>query len=101
GKLFLPVKAAIRKAIRKKEGDYVHVILYADNQPLEIHGELLLCLSDEPTAKRNFLKYTDGEKKAMIEWIYSAKKDETKVERISKAIQMLIKGQKLNDNGKE
>ncbi len=41
GKLFLPVKSEIRKKINKQAGDWVHVILYADNDPLEIPDELL------------------------------------------------------------
>lgn len=36
GQLFLPVKATIRKAIGKNEGDLVHVILYADMTPVPI-----------------------------------------------------------------
>ncbi len=32
GKLFLPVKAEIRKKIGKNAGDYVDVILFADNE---------------------------------------------------------------------
>jgi hypothetical protein len=36
GMLFLPVKAEIRKHTKKKEGDFVHVILYPDNEPLEV-----------------------------------------------------------------
>src|SRR5690606_11351229 len=33
GKLFLPVRAEIRKKINKKEGDIVHVILYLSRWP--------------------------------------------------------------------
>jgi Domain of unknown function (DUF1905) len=55
GKLFLPVRAEIRKAIGKKEGDTVQVILYADNSGIEIPEEFLLCLEDEPAAKQFFL----------------------------------------------
>lgn len=97
GKLFLPVKADIRKKIGKKEGDYVHVILFADNLPTEIPEELKLCLLDEPNAYEIFLRYSDGEQKAFIEWIYSAKTDETKVERIGKTISKLSNHQKFND----
>ena len=93
GKLFLPVKAEIRKKIKKKEGDWVKIILYADHTPTTIPEELLLCLDDEPKAKQAFLKITDGEKKAIIDWIYSAKKEETKIERIVKAINDLLKRQ--------
>jgi hypothetical protein len=41
GKLFLPVKAEIRKKIKKEEGDYVHVILFPDDEPLEVPDEML------------------------------------------------------------
>lgn len=96
GKLFLPVKAEIRKKIGKTEGDFVKVVLYADEDPTEIPDELLQCLIDDPTAHNIFLSYTDGEQKAFIDWIYSAKTIETKVERIAKTLTMLEKQQKLN-----
>jgi hypothetical protein len=54
GKLFLPVKAEIRKTIKKQAGDFVQVILYKDNTPLEIPEELLICLADEPKAHEKF-----------------------------------------------
>lgn len=97
GNLFLPVKAEIRKKINKKEGDYVHIILYADNFPTEIPDELKLCLMDEPNAYQTFLSYTNGEQKTFIEWIYSAKTDTTKIERIAKMIDKIITGNNLND----
>lgn len=90
GNLFLPVKAEIRKKIKKKEGDYVHIILFADNLPTEIPEELKLCLLDEPNAYETFLNFTNGEQKALIEWIYSAKTDTTKVERIAKTIDKIV-----------
>jgi len=91
GSLFLPVKAEIRKKINKKEGDYVHIILFADNLPTEIPEELKLCLMDEPMVYETFLNYSNGEQKTIIEWIYSAKTDITKVERIAKTIDKIIK----------
>jgi hypothetical protein len=97
GKLFLPVKAEIRKKINKKAGDLVKVVLYADDTATEIPEELLLCLLDEPLAHQRFLCYTDGEKKAFIDWIYSAKKEETKTDRIAETITKLLKGQKLKE----
>lgn len=97
GNLFLPVNAQVRKTIGKAEGDYVHVILYADNSAVEVPEELRQCLLDVPVAYRNFLNCTPGEKKAFIDWIYAAKKEDTKVERIAKAIIMLEKKQTLSD----
>ena len=97
GKLFLPVKADIRKKIGKKEGDYVQVVLYADSLPTEIPEELRTCLLDEPAAYNTFLSYTNGEQKAFIEWIYAAKKEETKIERIAKTLKKLERHQRLTD----
>lgn len=95
GKLFLPLKAAVRKKIKKEAGDYVKVILYKDNSDIEIPNELVLCLKDEPQAYENFLDLSKGEQKAFIDWIYSAKKDQTKVERIASTINKIIKGEKF------
>lgn len=97
GKLFLPVKANIRKKIKKQAGDFVQVTLFADNLPTEIPEELKLCLLDEPNSLEAFLTYTNGEQKAFIDWIYSAKTDETKVERIAKTIDKIAKGHRLID----
>lgn len=97
GQLFLPVKAEIRKKIAKKEGDWINVILYADNAPTEIPLEFLDCLMEDPIAHETYLTYTDGQKKEFIDWIYSAKTDETKVERIAETLNKLVKQKKLRD----
>ena len=97
GKLFLPVKAEIRKKINKKEGDTVRVILYPDNEPLEVPEEMLLCLRDEPGAFRFFNSISESEQKFYIDWIYSAKKKETKVDRLARSINRLARGLKLYD----
>lgn len=100
GLLFLPVKAEIRKKIKKQEGDWVHIILYPDTDPLEIPDELLLCLSDEPEALRFFKSISESEQKYYIQWIYSAKREETKVNRIAKTVNRLSRGLKMYDKEK-
>lgn len=97
GTLFLPIKAAIRKIINKREGDSVHIILYPDNSAVEIPVDLEICLRDEPTAYETFMGYSDSEKKAFIDWIYSAKREETKISRIAKTLHKLQRKQKLFD----
>lgn len=97
GNLFLPVKAAIRKAIQKEAGDIVHIILYPDESAVEIPEELQLCLEDEPKALRFFTKLSDSEKKYYIQWIYSAKKQETQIDRMTKTIEKLSQGLKMHD----
>ena len=48
GTLFLPVKAEIRKKIKKEAGDSVIVKIYIDEGAPIIPDELLACLKDEP-----------------------------------------------------
>lgn len=95
GKLFLPVKAEIRKTIKKQEGDYVHIVLFPDNEPLQVPDEMLLCLKDEPEALKFFNSLTESEQKYYVNWIYSAKKEETKIDRLAKAINRLLKREKF------
>jgi Uncharacterized protein conserved in bacteria len=89
-RLFLAVKAEIRKAIKKEAGDYVHIILYRDNAPFEIPEELILCLKEEPNAYEKFQQLKASKQRAFVDWIYSAKTDETKVNRIATMINELL-----------
>lgn len=97
GNLFLPVRAEIRKQIGKKAGDWVKVVLYTDNAPIEIPDELRSCLEEEAIAYETFLSYTDGQRKEFIDWIYSAKTDGTKVKRIVETITRLQRQKRLRD----
>lgn len=101
GLLFLPVKAEIRKKIHKQAGDQVHVILYPDYEAIEVPEELLLCLQDEPKALNFFKSLSESEKKFYIQWIYSAKKEETKIDRLAKTVNRLLKQKKLYDQDKD
>ena len=96
-RLFLTVKAEIRKAIKKEAGDYVHIILYPDNDPLEVPEELLLCLQDDAEALQFFNSLSENERRNYVEWIFSAKTDKTKVDRMAKTLNRLMKGKKYYD----
>jgi hypothetical protein len=97
GKLFLPVKAEIRKKIKKEAGGTVQVILYPDSEPLKIPKEMLVCLQDEPKALTFFNSLSESDQNYYIQWIYSAKKEETKVDRLAKSIDRLLQGIKMYD----
>ncbi len=95
GHLLLAVKSEIRKKIKKQVGDTVHIIIYEDNMPIEIPEELILCMKYEDGVVEKFKTYSDAEKNAFINWIYSAKTEQTKVDRIAKTIIMIQKGEKF------
>lgn len=98
GKLFLPVRAEIRKKIKKQEGDWIKVILFHDTSALEIPDDLLQCLRDEPAAHKTFINFSESNKKYYVDWIYSSKKEETRIERIAKTIDRLARGLKFTDS---
>lgn len=91
GSLFLPVKADIRKKIKKEAGDYVQVILYPDNEPLEIPNEMMECIADEPKALNFFITLSEKEQKNYMQWVYAAKKEEARVARMAIAVGRLSK----------
>ena len=97
GTLMLFVKAEIRKKIKKQAGDNVHVILYQDNDPLEVPEELLICLQEDTEALQFFNSLNESEQYNYIKWIYSAKTEQTKVDRIAKTLVRLSKSQKFSD----
>lgn len=99
-RMFLPLRSEIRKKIKKEAGDWVHVILYNDNEPIEMPEEMWLCLVDEPKVFKFYNRITESEKKHYIEWIYSAKIDQTKIDRMIKAIDRLARGLKMFDFAK-
>jgi len=96
-RLFLTVKSEIRKIIKKEAGDYVHIILYPDNEPLEIPEEFSLCLQEDAEALRFFNSLSESEKNNYVKWIYSAKTDRTKVDRIAKTLDRLVENLKYYD----
>lgn len=91
GQLFLPVKAAIRKKIGKEAGDYISIELYEDDTPLKIPQEFVDCLETEPGLYHRFLSLKEGEQKEFIDWIFSAKTEQTKADRIVRCIDLLEK----------
>jgi hypothetical protein len=97
GSMFLPLKAAVRKKIGKKEGDTVHVILFADDSPVVVPDEIMVCLEESPQALQFFLSLSDSNRKYYIDWIEDAKRIETKVDRILKTIERLENGERFYD----
>jgi hypothetical protein len=95
GKLFLPVKAEVRKKIKKQAGDYVEVMIEPDHSTIAIPAELEECLQAEPAAHSYFLGLKEGQQKEFIDWIYAARQDPTKAARIIKTIDLLLKRKTL------
>jgi hypothetical protein len=91
----LAVAKAIRDQIGKKPGDNVEVVLWKDEEvrTIEVPGELRKRMEQEKLLPF-FESLSFTHRKEYCRWITEAKKEETRQNRLTKAIEMLRKGVK-------
>ena len=89
GNFIIPVNATIRKALGKRKGAVIHASLEADERDVEINKALLECLADEPAALEFFNSLARGHRNYFSKWIEGAKTEETKANRIARAVTAL------------
>ena len=82
GEMMLILNAALRKEIKKKAADIVHVKLFIDQSNVEIPEDIVDSLPQSEGAYRFFLTLTESNKKYYIDWVSSAKRLDTKVAKI-------------------
>jgi hypothetical protein len=95
--LFLSVRADLRRKIKKQAGDTIHVVLWRDDDPAEVPEELRLCIADDDAAREFFDSLTEAGQQAWVRWIYSAKSEQTRVERMAKTVAALSERRKFAD----
>lgn len=91
GDYILPLKAAMRKALKKQKGDRLKVKIEADTQELKINGDLLDCLQDEPAALAFFNGLAPSHQRYFSKWIEDAKTPATRTRRVALCINALAK----------
>jgi len=86
----LAVPQAIMKQLNKKPGDLLQVELWRDNEPrtVELPEEFLRLLRKEKLLA-GFEKLTVTRRKEYRNWIVSAKREETRQRRLTKAVETL------------
>lgn len=89
GNFIIPINADIRKALGKRKGAEIKVNLDEDPRDIEIDKAFLLCLADEPKALEFFDSLPKGHRNYFSKWIASAKTEETKANRIARAVTAL------------
>ena len=87
----------IREKIGKTFGDEVKITVELDEEPrvIEIPAELKKAFKVDKEAKTSFDKLSYTHRREYVMWINEAKREETRQNRIVKAIEMLKKGQKV------
>jgi len=86
----------IREKIGKTFGDEVKITVEPDTEPrvIEVPAELKKAFKNEKEAKAFFDKLSYTHQREYVMWINEAKREETRQNRIAKAVEMLKKGQK-------
>ncbi len=86
----------VRDAIKKEPGDTVKVVIIEDTETrtVETPIDLSLLFGANPDAKAVFDTLSFTHRKEYVEWITSAKKQETRDARLIKCIEMLSAGKK-------
>jgi len=92
----LIVIKAIREKIGKTFGDEVEVILEEDLEPrlVAVPDDLKEKLAATPQAKDFYEKLSYTNQREYVTWINDAKREETRLRRIAKMIEMLEDGKK-------
>ncbi len=88
------VKAEIRKAIGKSEGDKVHVVLQENLTPrkLDIPEGLQWFLDDDPELKKKFEKLSFSTRQFIIAYLDEPKQLETKAKRLEDMLRRIQEG---------
>jgi hypothetical protein len=88
------VKKEIREAIRKSAGDKVHVVMEVDTEEriVNIPDDFREALKKNIRAQEIFDKLSYTHRKEYVQWIESAKKPETRTNRIRKSIEKILEG---------
>jgi hypothetical protein len=89
GDFIIPLKADLRRKLRKQKGDSLHISIEADDRPLPMSEDFLACLEDEPNALAHFKSLPGSHQRYYSKWIEEAKTEATKAKRIAQAIRGL------------
>jgi hypothetical protein len=89
---FLPVKAEIRKVIKKEAGDWVRIRLNGDVRENVSELEVLECLDLAGTlVRQNYDKLDEKTKEGYLNKIFNAASEADKVDLINELINFLVK----------
>jgi len=87
----LLMRKDIREKIGKTVGDIVNVEVEEDTKPrvVSVPKDLQKLLNENPTEKTFFQSLSYTHQKEYVQWIEGAKREETRLRRLNKTIEML------------
>lgn len=96
GAFMIPLSAENREAAGVAAGDDIEVEISLDTAPREMKAppDLAAAFKTAPDAEEFFESLSYSNKRAYVDWILSAKKDETRERRVAQAVEKLAARQK-------
>jgi hypothetical protein len=92
GKFIMPIKAEIRKSIRKEAGAVVAAKLEEHKDfKVEVPADLQECFEFDPEALTQFNSLAMSHRNYFIKWIESARTDETRAKRIINTVNAMLR----------
>lgn len=92
GDFIIPLKAELRRALKKEEGAVVELNLVFDADfKIEMPDDLELCLADEEVLLQQFLSMPKSHQNYFINWLNSAKTEATRAKRIVMIVDAMAK----------
>ena len=90
----LPVLKEIREQAGKNFGDEIEVIVAEDTAPrqVEVPPDLQQALEASPQAQAFYRQLSYTHQREYVRWINEAKRDQTRRDRITKTIELLLQG---------
>ena len=97
GEHFMMVNKTMQKGANVNAGDRVSVTLRKDTAPrvIETPQDLENAFAGDAQASEGYERLPYSYKKEYVDWIESAKREETRARRIGKALDMLAEGKRL------
>lgn len=90
GDFILPLKASIRKSLKKEAGAMLALQLQEDKEfKIEMPDDLHECLAEQDHMMRNFLNMPKSHQNYYINWINEAKTEHTRVKRLTLTVKAM------------
>jgi hypothetical protein len=92
----LPVLKEIREKTGKSFGDEVEIVVKEDTEPREVAvpPDLRAALASDPEAEVAFTRLSYTHQKEYVLWVEGAKREQTRQDRIGRALELLKQGKK-------
>jgi len=96
GRSYLPLRKDVRQAAGIEAGQTVTVGLELDEQPRDVAvpDDLAAALREDPTVEAAFTALSFTHRREYVEWVESARRDDTRRRRVERTVRILRPGPK-------